>query len=70
MLKILTKKLRNQSLNEIQPFQLKVRNPVFVSVVFCPLQITTKGASRSWKLAVFIMLGQFPLSQCAQEELA
>lgn len=25
MLKILTKKLRNQSLNEIQPFQLKVR---------------------------------------------
>lgn len=25
MLKVLTKKLRNQTLNEIQPFQLKVR---------------------------------------------
>lgn len=66
MLKILTKKLRNQSLNEIQPFQLKVRK----AVVFCLLQVTTKRALRSWKLAVCIMLGQFPLSQCAQEELA
>lgn len=25
MLKVLTKKLRNQTLNEIQPFQLKVK---------------------------------------------
>lgn len=38
MLKILTKKLRNQSLNEIQPFQLKVRTARFVSVVFCTLR--------------------------------
>lgn len=71
MLKILTKKLRNQSLNEIQPFQLKVRKAGFASVVFfCPLQVTAERALRSWKLGVFIMLGQFPLRQCAQEELA
>lgn len=47
MLKILTKKLRNQSLNEIQPFQLKVRTARFVLVVFCTLQVTNHGALRS-----------------------
>jgi len=70
MLKILTKKLRNQSLNEIQPFQLKVRTAAAGWVVFCSLQVADNGAWRRWELSAFVMLGQFPLGQRAQRGLA
>lgn len=46
MLKVLTKKLRNQTLNEIQPFQLKVKVDGVVSCrVGCSwaIQVTRTG---------------------------